>query len=108
MDRATPPLTPEQSKLLFGNSFMSTVLIEIASMDAPCSASDIIRRTGFSPSVVIVVFRKLREAGLIEYIGRSPNERTKLYRINDSPWWHAPRVFAADRRPHSPATLTIR
>lgn len=98
MERATPPLTREQSKLLFGNSFMSTVLIEIASIAVPCSASDVIGRTGFSPSIVIVVFRKLREAGLIEYIGRSPGERAKLYQIVDSPWWHAPRVFAADRR----------
>lgn len=90
-------LTPEQSKLFFGNSHMSSIAIEIASIDDTFSAKQIIANSGLLPSVVTTIFHKLRDAELITFVGSVPGERTKLYRINNNPWWQAARDYASAR-----------
>jgi len=90
-------LTPEQSKLLFGNMYMSAVVVEIAAIGGPFAAKHVIANTGLLPSVVTTNIHKLRDAGLITYVGSAPHERTKIYRINENPWWRAAREYAAAR-----------
>lgn len=91
------PLTPEASKLVFGNSHMIRVLIEIASIEAETfSPKQIVDATGLYFSSVNPLIHKLKDAGYIELVGRVPGERTLLYRVRDNYWWDAARRFAAE------------
>jgi hypothetical protein len=99
MNPLEPP-TQEASKLVFGNSYMAAVMIEISAVDTETfSPKQIVAHTGLYFSVVNPLIHKLRDAGFIELVGRAPGERTLLYRVVENPWWDAARRYA-----HSGAT----
>lgn len=90
------PYTPEKSKALFGNSHMSTVMLEIASLggDETFSPKQIIEGTGLLGSVVHPLIHRLTDAGQIEYLGRGPDGKAKLYRARRTHIWDAMKKYA--------------
>lgn len=86
-------LSPDQSKLFFGNSHMFGLIIEIAHIDGEFSAKLLAERTGLPSSVVTSVIRKLRDADFIRFVGQNPGERIRPYVINDNPWWDAAKQY---------------
>jgi DNA-binding MarR family transcriptional regulator len=89
------PYTPEKSKALFGNSHMSAVMLEIASLDDETfSPKQIIERTGLLGSVVHPLIHRLADADQIEYLGRGPDGKAKLYRVRPTHIWDAMKKYA--------------
>ena len=92
------PIAPEESRLVFGNSYMYSVMVEIAGLRGEkFSSKTITDATRLSPGIVHPLIQKLRRANFIEFVERVPGERTLLYRIRDNYWWEAARRYAADR-----------
>lgn len=88
------PITPEQSKLIFNNSYMSTVMIAIASLpEQTFSGKQIADATGVQPGIVHTLIQRLRGAHFIEFVAQVPGERTLLYRVCENPWWKAARRY---------------
>lgn len=89
------PYTPEKSKALFGNSHMSTVMLEIASLQEDTfSPKLIIERTGLLGSVVHPLIHRLTDAGQIEYLGRGADGKAKIYRVRHTHIWDAMKKYA--------------
>lgn len=87
-------LSPDQSKLIFGNRHLYDLMVEIVRVDGDFTAKLLIERTGLPNSVVTSLIRKLRDAEFITFVGTSPGERIRPYAINDNPWWDAARHYA--------------
>lgn len=100
---ARAPLTQEQSHLIFNNSYMFTVLVEIVRSGDTFSGKQLADATGLSQSIVHPLIRKLSGARFIEFVERVPGERTLLYRIRDNYWWDAVREYAVDGEGSPPA-----
>lgn len=89
------PITPEQSKLIFNNSYMSTVMIAIASLpEQTFSGKQIADATGVQSGIVHTLIQRLHGAHFIEFVARVPGERTLLYRVCENPWWKAARRYS--------------
>ena len=93
---ALEPLTQEQSHLIFNNSHMFAVLVEIVRSGGTFSGKRIADATGLSPGIVHPLIQRLSGARFIEFVERVPGERTMLYRIRENHWWDAVREYAAD------------
>ena len=92
------PIAPEDSRLVFGNSHMVTVMVAIASRQGDTFSSKLIAdATHLSPGIVHPLIQKLLRARFIEFVERVPGERTILYRVRANPWWEAAGRYAADR-----------
>ncbi|WP_454137994.1 hypothetical protein [Microbacterium paulum] len=84
------PIAPEESRLVFGNSYMYRVMVEIAGLRGEkFSSKTITDATRLSPGIVHPLIQKLRRANFIEFVERVPGERTILYRVRENPWWNA-------------------
>lgn len=90
---ASTLLSPDQSKLFFGNSHMFDLVVEIVRIDGEFSAKQLIERTGLPNSIVTSLMKKLRDAGFITFVGTTPGERTRPHVINENPWWDAARRY---------------
>lgn len=92
------PIAPEDSRLVFGNSHMVTVMVEIASLHGETFSSKLIAdATRLSPGIVHPLIQKLLRAKFIEFVERVPWERTILYRVRENPWWEAASQYTRDR-----------
>lgn len=92
------PIAPAESRLVFGNSHMTAVMVEIAALDGGTfSSKHISDATGLSPGIVHPLIQKLRRANFIEFVENVAGERTILYRVRDNYWWDAARRYAQDR-----------
>lgn len=90
------PLSQDVSKLVFGNSHMSTVIVQIAAVQAETfSPKQIVESSGVPFGIANPLIHRLRDAGFIELVGRAPGERTLLYRVIENPWWDAARHYSA-------------
>lgn len=84
------PIAPAESRLVFGNSHMHDVMVEIAAMRGATFSSKLISdKAHLSPGIVHPLIQKLLRANFIEFVERVPGERTILYRVRDNPWWEA-------------------
>lgn len=93
------PLTKEQSRLIFNNSYMFTVLLAIVDSGETFSGKMIADATDLSSSIVHPIIKRLSGAGFVEFVERVPGERTMLYRIRENPWWAAARKYLVDCDP---------
>lgn len=94
----TTPTAPEISRLVFGNSHMFGVMVEIASLRGQkFSSKQITDATQLSPGIVHPLIQKLHRANFIEFVERVQGQRTLLYRIVDNHVWEAARRYADDR-----------
>ena len=94
---AIHPIAPEDSKALFGNSYMHTVLVEITRHgDEPFSPKQIINATGLPGGIIHPLIKRLKSRHFIEYLGRVPGEKTTLYQARDNPYLRAAREYAID------------
>lgn len=92
------PLAPEESRLVFGNSYMYSVMVEIAALrGAGFSSKSITDSTKLSPGIVHPLIQKLRRANFIEFVERVPGERTIIYRVRANPWWAAASQYVPGR-----------
>ena len=92
---AIHPIAPEDSKALFGNSYMHTVLVEITRHgDEPFSPKQIIDATGLPGGIIHPLIKRLKSRHFIEYLGRVPGEKTTLYQVRDNPYMRAAREYA--------------
>ena len=81
----TGPTAPEVSRLVFGNSHMFGVMVEIASLRGQTfSSKQISDATQLSPGIVHPLIQKLRRAHFIEFVEQVHGERTLLYRVIDN------------------------
>jgi transcription initiation factor IIE alpha subunit len=93
------PIAPEESRLVFGNSYMYCVMVEIAGLRGEkFSSKAITDATGLSPGIVHPLIQKLRRANFIEFVERVPGERTILYRVRENPWWNAASQYVEEDR----------
>lgn len=92
------PIAPEDSRLVFGNSHMYTVMVEIAARRGETFSSKLIAdATHLSPGIVHPLIQKLLRARWIEFVERVPGERTILYRVRENPWWIAASCYIDER-----------
>lgn len=92
------PIAQEESRLVFGNSHMVTVMVEIAARHGETfSSKRIADAAHLSPGIVHPLIQKLLRAKFIEFVERVPGERTILYRVRDNPWWDAASRYVEDR-----------
>ncbi|GAB6859757.1 hypothetical protein JCM13591A_38620 [Microbacterium xylanilyticum] len=92
------PSATEESRLIFGNSHMTAVIVEIAGLNGErFSSKQIADATHLSPGIVHPLIQKLRRARWIEFVERVPGERTILYQLRDNEWWDAARRRAERR-----------
>lgn len=92
------PIAPEDSRLVFGNSHMATVMVEIAALRGDTFSSKLIAdSTRLSPGIVHPLIQKLKRARFIEFVERVPGERTILYRVRENPWWEAASRYTEHR-----------
>ncbi|WP_336647669.1 hypothetical protein [Microbacterium sp. MMO-10] len=93
------PIAPEESRLVFGNSYMYSVMVEIAGLrGGKFSSKTITDATRLSPGIVHPLIQKLRRANFIEFVERVPGERTILYRVRENPWWNAASQYVEEDR----------
>ena len=93
------PIAPKESRLVFGNSYMYSVMVEIAGLRGEkFSSKAITDATGLSPGIVHPLIQKLRRANFIEFVERVPGERTILYRVRENPWWNAASQYVEEDR----------
>ena len=93
------PIAPEESRLVFGNSYMYSVMVEIAGRrGGKFSSKTITDATRLSPGIVHPLIQKLRRANFIEFVERVPGERTILYRVRENPWWDAASQYVEEDR----------
>lgn len=93
------PIAPEESRLVFGNSYMYSVMVEIAGLrGGKFSSKTISDATRLSPGIVHPLIQKLRRANFIEFVERVPGERTILYRVRENPWWNAASQYVEEDR----------
>lgn len=93
------PIAPEESRLVFGNSYMYSVMVEIAGLrGGKFSSKTITDATRLSPGIVHPLIQKLRRANFIEFVERVPGERTILYRVRENPWWDAASQYVEEDR----------
>ena len=93
------PIAPEESRLVFGNSHMYSVMVEIAGLRGEkFSSKTITDATRLSPGIVHPLIQKLRRANFIEFVERVPGERTILYRVRENPWWNAASQYVEEDR----------
>lgn len=94
----TGPAAPEVSRLVFGNSHMFGVMVEIASLRGRMfSSKQISDATQLSPGIVHPLIQKLRRARFIEFVEQVHGERTLLYRVVDNHVWEAASRYAEER-----------
>ncbi len=92
------PAAPEVSRLVFGNSHMFGVMVEIASLGGRTfSSKQISDATQLSPGIVHPLIQKLRRAHFIEFVEQVHGERTLLYRVVDNHVWEAASRYAEER-----------
>ena len=92
------PAAPEVSRLVFGNSHMFGVMVEIASLRGRAfSSKQISDATQLSPGIVHPLIQKLRRARFIEFVEQVHGERTLLYRVVDNHVWEAASRYADER-----------
>jgi hypothetical protein len=97
------PIAPEESRLVFGNSYMYSVMVEIAGLRGEkFSSKTITDATRLSPGIVHPLIQKLRRANFIEFVERVPGERTILYRVRENPWWNAASQYVEEDRATEP------
>lgn len=93
------PIAPEESRLVFGNSYMYSVMVEIVGLrGGKFSSKTITDATRLSPGIVHPLIQKLRRANFIEFVERVPGERTILYRVRENPWWNAASQYVEEDR----------
>ncbi len=92
------PAAPEVSRLVFGNSHMFGVMVEIASLGGRTfSSKQISDATQLSPGIVHPLIQKLRRAHFIEFVEKVHGERTLLYRVVENHVWEAASRYAEER-----------
>lgn len=73
---------------MFGNSNMLAVMLFIANHDGErFSTPEIVTATGVDNTLVHPLLTRLKNAEIIDQIGRVPGERTLLFRRRPSAYW---------------------